>query len=88
MSRPLPIWTLAGMEQPAYRDLPWAEKRTIIIRYQGLPVFEFNGPRLGECSTCKTKGEANTMECRFVPDCYPHGDLEGTGELTWWPALN
>ena len=50
--RPLPIWVPAGLGRTEYRDLPWPKKRVLIVRYQGLPVFEISSAVLWRCPRC------------------------------------
>lgn len=34
-----PLWLQANLERTQFRDLPWFEKRDLINRYKGRPVF-------------------------------------------------
>lgn len=33
------VWELAGLDMKTYRDLPWPEKRKLIVRYKGIGIL-------------------------------------------------
>lgn len=35
-----PMWELANMDRLDYQRLPWSEKRKLIVRYRGIPIFQ------------------------------------------------
>lgn len=70
-----PLWELAGMAMRTFRDLPWPEKRKIILRHKGIGI-------LPACFDCG-KGWHQMKEDAFqktMPDKYKHTQF---GRLIW-----